>query len=117
MGITYIEGTATGPTGMRATVRFLVDTGATYTLLPAQESKLLGLVPKRSVTFTLADGSTVEREVSECHVCLPQGDGHTPVIIGQPGDEPLLGGVTLEMLGLILHPFSRTLQPMRMLLV
>ena len=34
---------------------------------------------------------------------LPQGDGHTPVILGEPGDEALLGAVTLEILGLVLN--------------
>lgn len=29
----------------------------------------------------------------------------------------MLGAVTLEILGLVLNPFNRTLQPMRMLLV
>ena len=32
------------------------------------------------------------------------------------GDQALLGVVTLEILGLVLHPFKRTLEPMRMLL-
>ena len=113
----YIEGTVTGPTGKRATVRLLVDSGATYTLLPEKVWKEIELVPKRTVTFTLADGTTVERKVSECHISLPQGEGHTPVILGEPGDEALLGVVTLEILGLILNPFTRELQPMRMLLV
>jgi hypothetical protein len=31
--------------------------------------------------------------------------------------EPLLGVVTLEILGLVFDPFQRTLQPMRALLV
>lgn len=117
MGITYIEGLVSGPTGEQATVNFLVDSGATYTLLPYNVWQMIGLVAKRSVTFTLADGTPVERKVSECHIGLPQGDGHTPVILGEPGDEPLLGVVTLEVLGLVLNPFNRTLQPMRMLLV
>lgn len=40
-----------------------------------------------------------------------------PVILGDPGDdEALLGVVTLEILGLVFNPFSRTLQPMRLLL-
>jgi len=118
MGITYVEGVLTGPTGKQATLRFLVDSGATYTLVPHDVSKALGLVPKRTVAFTLADGTIIERAVSECHLALPQGEGHTPVILGEPGDdEPLLGMVTLENLGLILHPFKRTLEPMRMLLV
>jgi len=116
MGITYIEGVVTGPSGKQATVRFLVDSGATYTLLPYEDWQLIGLSPKRSVTFTLADGTTIERKVSECHIQLPQGEGHTPVILGEPGDEPLLGVVTLEILGLVLNPFNRSLQPMRMLL-
>jgi predicted aspartyl protease len=116
MGVTYIQGVVTGPTGKQATVRFLVDSGATYTLLSHSDWQAIELTPKRSVTFTLADGSAIERKVSECHITLPQGEGHTPVILGEIGDEPLLGVVTLEILGLILNPFNRTLQPMRMLL-
>jgi clan AA aspartic protease len=116
LGITYAEGTLTGPTGKSAIVRFLVDSGAVYTLVPHDVWKALGLVPKRSVTFTLADGTPVDRTVSECYISLPQGDRHTPVILGEPGDEALLGAVTLEELGLVLHPFKRTLEPMRMML-
>jgi predicted aspartyl protease len=116
MGLTYVEGVLTGPTGTQATVKFLVDSGAKYTLVPAEESRMLGLQPKRTVAFTLADGSTIKRGVSECHLSLPQGEGHTPVILGEPGDEALLGVVTLEELGLMLNPFTRTLQPMRMML-
>jgi predicted aspartyl protease len=116
MGITYAEGLLTGPTGKQATVRFLVESGATYTLVPHDVWKALDLVPKRNVTFSLADGTPISRVVSECHLALPEGDAHTPVILGEPGDEALLGVVTLEILGLILHPFKRTLEPMRMLL-
>ena len=117
MGITYIEGVVTGQRKKQVTVRFLVDSGASYTLLPHKDWRGIGLRPKRSMTFTLADGTTVERQVSECHIVLPQGEGHTPVILGEEGDEALLGVVTLEILGLVLNPFNRTLQPMRMLLV
>jgi predicted aspartyl protease len=67
--------------------------------------------------FTLADGTTVERQVSECRIEMAQGEGYTPVILGEAGDEALLGVVTLEILGLVLNPFTRNLQPMRMLLV
>jgi clan AA aspartic protease len=116
MGITYADGTLTGPTGKTASVRFLVDSGAVYTLVPHDVWKALDLASKRTVTFTLADGTPIDRPVSECHISLPQGEGHTPVILGDPGDEALLGAVTLEELGLVLHPFKRTLEPMRMLL-
>jgi predicted aspartyl protease len=115
MGITYIEGTVTGPLGSRS-INFLVDSGATYSLLPAEIWAGIGLMPKRSASFSLGDGTRIERNISECHIALPMGDGHSPVILGEPGDEALLGVVTLENLGLVFHPFSRTLQPMRMLL-
>jgi clan AA aspartic protease len=116
MGIVYIDGLVAGSAGQQETVRFLVDSGATYTLLPNDTWRALGLSPKRTMSFSLADGTRLEREVSECHITLPQGEGHTPVILGQPGDEPLLGVVTLEILGLVLNPFNRQLQPMRMML-
>ena len=117
MGITYVDTVATGPNGRWASVRLMVDSGATYTLLPENVWLALELVPKRTMDFILADGTTMVRRVSECHVSLPQGEGHTPVILGEPGDEGLLGVVTLEELGLVLNPFSRTLQPMRAMLM
>ena len=118
VGISYVQGTVRGPAGAEAAVRFLIDSGATYSLLPEPVWRAIGLAPKREMEFSLADGTTVRRPVSECHLSLPQGEGHTPVVLGQPGDpEPLLGVVTLENLGLVFDPFRRTLQPMRTLLV
>ncbi len=116
MGITYVEGTVRGPSGREEQVRFLVDSGATYTLLPHAVWQTIELEPQRKVAFTLADGTVVERGVSECHLTLPQGAAHSPVILGEPEDQPLLGVVTLEILGLVFNPFTRTLHPMRMLL-
>ena len=59
--------------------------------------RALGLAPKRTLSFFLADGQT-------------------PMMLGEPGDEALLGAVTLEILGLVHRRFNRTLQTMRMLL-
>ena len=56
------------------------------------------------------------RDISNCYMVLPQGENYPPVILGEPGDEALLGVVMLEILGLVFNPFNRTLQPMRMLL-
>ena len=118
VGISYVQGRVAGPTGIEAEVTFLIDSGAGYSLLPEAVWKAIGLAPKREMDFSLADGTTIRRAVSECHISLPQGDGHTPVVLGQPGDpEALLGVVTLENLGLVLDPFRRTLHPMRALLV
>jgi predicted aspartyl protease len=114
MGLTYIAGEVTGPAGDRATVEFMVDSGAEYTVLPHEVWKAIQVVPKRRELFRLADGTPIERDVSECHLSLPQGEGHTPIVLGQPGDDALLGVVTLQILGLVLNPFNRTLQPARL---
>jgi len=116
VGVTYVEGEVRGPSTEPQRVRFLVDSGATYSLLPKAVWEAVGLTPKRQVSFVLADGTTVGRSVSEAYLALPQGEAHTPVILGEEGDEALLGAVTLEILGLVLNPFDRTLRPMRMLL-
>ena len=117
MEITYIEGTVRGPKGKEEQVRFLVDSGATYSLLLERVWKSVELEPLREHSFTLADGSMSTRKVSECYMILPQGKAHTPVILGEANDRALLGVVTLKILGLVLDPFKRTLRPMRILLV
>ena len=116
MAITYVEGQVKGPKGKMTDVRFLIDSGVTYSVLPKNVWKSIGLKPKRQMSFTLADGTTIERGVSEIYIKLPQGEAHTPVILGEGADQPLLGVVTLEILGLVFNPFDRTLRPMRMLL-
>ena len=112
MGITYIDGSVRND-GSEEPVSFLVDSGATYTLLPEGVWKSLELEPTREMEFILADGTRVSRGISECWIKLPQGRGHTPVILGEPRDDALLGVVTLEEMGLVLNPFERSLQPMR----
>jgi len=116
MGLTFVEGQARGDEGQSETLEFLVDSGAQYSLLPSDTWQSLGLKPYRAERFILADGTTVSRSISYCYLALPQGEGYAPVVLGEPGDDQaLLGVVTLENLGLMLNPFSRTLHPMRLL--
>jgi len=116
MGVTYIEGKVKGTSNKTVDVKFLIDSGATYSLLPKSIWESIDLKAKRKLSFTLADGTSIERSVSEAFVSFPQGEAHTPVILGEENDEALLGVVTLEILGLVLNPFDRTLHPMRMIL-
>ena len=110
MGLTSIDVTVTGPRGERVTRAFLVDSGAKHTLLPHDLWTNLGLQPKWRMRFQMADGSAVERAISECHVAVAERDGHTTVILGEPGDVALLGVVTLEQFGLVFYPFDRSLR-------
>jgi clan AA aspartic protease len=100
----------------RAAVTFLVDSGAVYSLVPATTLRKLGLKPYREVTFSLADGTTITRQVGDAYFEIDGNLGPAPVIFGEKGDEPLLGATTLESLGLVLDPFKRRLIPMRMIL-
>jgi predicted aspartyl protease len=74
MGLTYVDGVVSGPSGEPRPVRCLVDSGAKYSLLPVDVWRAVGSTPKRRLAFVLADGTQIERDVSECHLTLPQGD-------------------------------------------
>jgi clan AA aspartic protease len=114
MGLTYVDARVTGPTGESRDLRLKVDSGASYFLIPEEIWKDLKLEPKEMLEFVLVDGTFIERAASECKICLNGTERHTPVILGQEGDEPLLGVITLENLGLVLDPFRRTLQKLKL---
>jgi len=101
----------------KATVNFLIDSGVAYSLVPGRILKKLGVRPHRQVDFSLADGSTIRRQVGDAYFELQGEGGAPPVIFGKEGDNPLLGARTLESIGLVVDPFKRRLIPMRMLLV
>lgn len=116
MGIAYVAGTveALRGRGKIARVRFLVDTGATYSVLPARIWRRLKLRPRETIEFVLADGTTITRGLSDCRFRVAGRWAPSPVVLGQDEDGPLLGAVTLETLGLMVNPLSRALIPMRL---
>ncbi|MGH2709612.1 MAG: retroviral-like aspartic protease family protein [Actinomycetota bacterium] len=116
MGTMYVTGSVRGPKG-EETVEFLVDSGAMYSLLPHAIWTAIGLEPRRALGLRLADGTVIDRHVSECEFVLPHGDTHSPVILGEPGDQALLGVVTLENLGVMLNPYKREIVPMQILMM
>ena len=99
-----------------AEVNFLVDSGAIYSLVPGKILDELGIEPYREMSFSLADGTILKRKVCSAYFEYEGDGGPAPVVYGEEGDEPLLGATTLESLGLVLNPFTRTLHPMRMLM-
>lgn len=95
-------------------VRFLVDSGAAYSVVPHAAWQAMGLLPTRSLDFVLADGTVITRAVSHCLFRYQGILAPSPVVLGEANDDALLGVITLENLGLVLNPFERTLRPMRM---
>jgi clan AA aspartic protease len=100
-----------------ASVNFLIDSGAVYSVVPSSTLRKLGIRPHREVDFSLADGTTITRRVGDAYFELKGEGGAAPVVFGEEGDKPLLGATTLESIGLVLDPFKRRLIPMQMLLV
>jgi predicted aspartyl protease len=98
-------------------VRLLVDSGAAWSCLPEHDWRALGLEPDRRYEFDLADGTVIERGVSECSFRYGEVEATSPVILGEKNDMALLGAVTLESLGLVLNPLDRTLSPMSRILL
>lgn len=117
MGLTNVIVTITNlKQTKKAKGRFLVDTGASYTVLPKKMADKLGLKPSQTQDFSLADGTTIQRQLSSALVKLDGHEAATTVVIGQKDDSPLLGVITLEGMGLMIHPFERKLIPMHLIL-
>lgn len=100
------------PQGLRyEAVEALVDTGASYSVIPASLLRRLGVVPYESAPFLLADGREVEREIGRTWVRLDGRTQITLVVFDEEGVEPLLGAYTLEGLRLAPDPVGRRLIP------
>jgi clan AA aspartic protease len=97
-------------------VDFMIDSGAVYSLVPGKVLDALGIEPYKTVEFALADGTKISRKVGDAYFEYNNEGGSAPVIYGEQNDTALLGVTTLEALGLVLNPFTRTLHPMKLLM-
>ena len=114
MGIFNVQLEVGDPDGQRyETVEAMVDSGAAYTFIPTSVLTKLGIRPHRRVTFELADGSQIEREVGWARVRLNGDSESSPVVFSDENITPLLGAVTLELLNLGIDPVNTRLIPVR----
>lgn len=88
---------------------FLVDSGATYTVVPKEILKKLGIKPQREEKFSLADGRIIKRKVGNALYEFKGIEAAAPVLFGEKDDSLILGMFTLEALGLTLDPLKRKL--------
>lgn len=89
----------------------LVDTGASYTLVPASLVEELGVEPIGTVRLALADGRRVVYDVGEAVATIDGRTITTLVAFGEDGARPLLGAYTLEGLRLAVDPSEGRLVP------
>ncbi len=116
MGLTFVKVRVGNPAnGHRAVdVDCLVDSGAVYSLVPGATLRKLGIKPHSTREFVLADGRVITRRLATATFEYDDRRGDSMVIVGEPGDDPLLGATTLEGFGLVLDPFRRELRPMKL---
>ncbi len=116
MGVSYVHARLRkiNGRGPGLDVKFFVDAGLIYSVLPEKIWWALRLKSEREVEFTLADGTSIKRRVSECRFEISGNAATSPVVLGEAHDGALLGAVTLETLGLMLNPLTREVLPMRM---
>jgi len=89
----------------------LVDTGATYTVVPASILERLGVVVHRTSVFEFADGRQEEWRMGRTWIRLEDRQEMTLVVFGVEGVAPILGAVTLEELLLGVDPVKQKLIP------
>lgn len=102
--------------GRFADVDMVVDSGAIYSVVPAGLLRRIGVGPRETQRFGLANGRSVRREIGDLRYEIEDRSGAAPVIFGRRGDASLLGVVTLEALGLRLDPLRRRLHPLRLMI-
>ncbi len=96
-----------------ATIRMLVDTGATFSVIPPGLAKILGIGrPRRMVRVRLAEGRIVRLGADVAVLQIDGRDAPATILVGKV-DEPVLGVEALEALGLVVDPKRKRLSPSR----
>ena len=118
MGMTEIQLIIKNPTEPKKSVaaKFLIDSGAHYTVLRYEIVQKLGLKPSYTQEFSMADGKTIKRQIGGAVVTFEGKELPVAVILGQKGDAALLGVTTLESFGLMLDPFKRRIYHSKLML-
>jgi len=92
-------------------LEMVVDTGATYSVIPKTVADELGILATHERTFTLADGRQMSRRLGRAGFAYDGLEAASVVVIGEPDDVPLLGATALEELGMEVDPVAKALRP------
>lgn len=87
----------------------MVDTGASYTIVPAGRLRELGVTPIDTISLVMADGRSVEYDIGEAQASINGRSIPTLAVFGEDDARALLGAYTLEGLRLAVDPTHRRL--------
>ena len=117
MGHTWVEAKIANPlTGQDVKVVALVDTGATFTVVPSWIHEKLGLKVVGKKKVETAKGYA-DLDESFALVEVEGKQGVTPILISKELKDVLIGVLTLEALGLTVDPTTGKLKETRILLL
>ena len=92
-------------------IEAMVDTGASYTIVPANLLRDIGVSPIDKISLVLADGRPVEYDIGEARATIDGRTEATLVVFGNDHARALLGAYTLEGLRLAVDPAHGRLVP------
>ena len=112
MGATYVDVTIRNPAMPERTCtdRFLVDTGAFDSLVPGSRLEAIGLRPRGSREYTLADGRRVSLDITVAELEIEGERVGGTIVYGDEDAEPLLGVTALESGGFEVDPRTESLK-------
>ena len=112
MGFVYAVTEVTNINGgdKKYVMPFLVDTGATDTIVPANELERLGITREGKRNYELADGTVVSYDTGFAFLVINGEKIAANVVFGAENSEPLLGVTALESAGFIVDPIRQILR-------
>ena len=112
MGATHVTVTIRNPAEPERAWEglFLVDTGATDSLVPRPSLEAIGLQPKGRRTYELADGSEIAMDITTGDIEFMGETVGGTILFGADDAEPLLGVTALESVGIEVDPLNQRLK-------
>lgn len=96
--------------GISETVDALVNTGASYSMMPASLLSRLGIETERTVSLRVASGQSFQFPTGVANFATEGYNGTARVVFG-PENQYLMGATTLEDLALAADPIAQRLLP------
>ena len=90
---------------------FLVDTGATVSVVPVDVLNDLGVEAVDVARFYLADESSILRRVGLARFVVAGVARHAEVMFGAEGCQPIVGATLLQSMGFLVDPLRERLLP------
>ena len=112
MGLIYAPVTIINPADASKSWEgnFLIDTGASDTLVPSPILEAIGVSPKGRREYQLADGNKIGLDTTTADIEIMGEIIGCMVVFGDPDATPLLGAIALQTAGIVVDPRKETLQ-------